>query len=49
VPAAGRAQVARLLDYASLEDSADASRPSFLDAAGFRELTRTERGWVRDN
>ena len=42
-------QVARLLDYASLEESADASHRSFLAAAGFRELTRTQRGWTRDD
>jgi GNAT superfamily N-acetyltransferase len=40
-------QVARLLDYASLEDSSDASHRAFLAAAGFRELTRTKRGWTR--
>jgi GNAT superfamily N-acetyltransferase len=42
-------QVARLLNYASLEDSSDASYRSFLAAAGFRELTRTQRGWTRGN
>jgi len=40
-------QVARLLAYASLEDSGDASDRAFLAAAGFRELTRTQRGWTR--
>jgi GNAT superfamily N-acetyltransferase len=40
-------QVARLLAYASLEDSGDASSRGFLAAAGFRELTRTRRGWTR--
>ena len=40
-------QVARLLAYASLEDSGDASSRGFLAAAGFRELTRTQRGWTR--
>jgi GNAT superfamily N-acetyltransferase len=40
-------QVARLLAYASLEDSGDASHRAFLAAAGFRELTRTQRGWTR--
>jgi len=46
------AQVERLLDYAWLEgtdpgglDYADSR--AFLPAAGFRELTRTERGWSR--
>ena len=41
-------QVARLLDFASLEDPGDEGYRSFLAAAGFRELTRTERGWTRD-
>lgn len=40
-------QVARLLDYASLAESGDASHRAFLAAAGFRELTRTKRGWTR--
>jgi GNAT superfamily N-acetyltransferase len=40
-------QVARLLAYASLEDSGDAGNRAFLAAAGFRELTRTQRGWTR--
>jgi GNAT superfamily N-acetyltransferase len=40
-------QVARLLAYASLEDSGEASSLGFLAAAGFRELTRTQRGWTR--
>ncbi len=38
------AGVARLLDYAALEDGACRA---FLEAAGFRELTRTARGWER--
>jgi GNAT superfamily N-acetyltransferase len=42
------AQVARLLDFASLEDRGDEGYRSFLAAAGFRELTRTQRGWTRD-
>jgi len=40
-------QVARLLAYASFEDSGDAGHRAFLAAAGFRELTRTQRGWTR--
>jgi GNAT superfamily N-acetyltransferase len=40
-------QVARLLAYTSLEDSGDAGHRAFLAAAGFRELTRTQRGWTR--
>ena len=40
-------QVARLLAYASPEDSGDGSSRAFLAAAGFRELTRTQRGWTR--
>jgi hypothetical protein len=40
-------QVARLLAYASPEDSGDGSSRAFLAAAGFRELTRTQRGWSR--
>jgi GNAT superfamily N-acetyltransferase len=40
-------QVARLLAYASLEDTGDASNRAFLAAAGFRELARTQRGWTR--
>jgi GNAT superfamily N-acetyltransferase len=40
-------QVARLLDYASLDEPGDAGHRSFLAAAGFRELTRTQRGWTR--
>jgi GNAT superfamily N-acetyltransferase len=46
------AQVDRLLDYAWLDgrdpmghDYAD--HRAFLTASGFRELTRTERGWTR--
>jgi GNAT superfamily N-acetyltransferase len=42
------AQVARLLDFASLEDRGDEGYRSFLAAAGFRELTRTQRGWTRE-
>jgi len=38
------AGVARLLDYAFAEE--DDCR-AFLEAAGFRELTRTARGWRR--
>ncbi len=46
------AQVDRLLDYADLDgtDAAgrnDASYREFLSASGFRELTRTARGWTR--
>jgi GNAT superfamily N-acetyltransferase len=47
------AQVDRLLDYAYL-DGADATGRdgagyrAFLSAAGFRELTRTARGWTRN-
>jgi GNAT superfamily N-acetyltransferase len=47
------AHVDRLLDYAYL-DSADvagrdhADYRAFLPAAGFRELTRTARGWTRN-
>jgi len=40
-------QVARLLAYASLEGSGDAGHRAFLAGAGFRELTRTQRGWTR--
>jgi GNAT superfamily N-acetyltransferase len=43
----GLAQVERLLDYAWLENQDDSSHRSFLAAAGFRELTRTKRGWTR--
>jgi GNAT superfamily N-acetyltransferase len=38
------AQIERLLGYASLDDCGDRA---FLSAAGFRELTRTLRGWTR--
>jgi GNAT superfamily N-acetyltransferase len=38
------AGVRRLLDYAGADDEACRA---FLDSVGFRELTRTERGWVR--
>jgi len=45
------AQVTRLLDYASLESRPagqdDAGYRAFLAAAGFAELTRTQRGWTR--
>ncbi|HYK28813.1 MAG TPA: GNAT family N-acetyltransferase [Streptosporangiaceae bacterium] len=46
------AQVERLLDYAWLDgqDPAGqdyANQRAFLTASGFRELTRTERGWTR--
>ena len=34
----------RVLDYASPEDE---ETVAFLQAVGFRELTRTQRGWVR--
>jgi GNAT superfamily N-acetyltransferase len=40
-------QLARLLDFAS-EEPGDEGYRSFLAAAGFRELTRTQRGWTRD-
>ena len=46
------AQVTRLLDYAGL-DGTDPAGPgyddyrAFLPAVGFRELTRTARGWTR--
>ena len=48
----GLAQVSRLLDYAWLEgtDSGGYSYDdyrAFLPAAGFRELTRTARGWTK--
>jgi GNAT superfamily N-acetyltransferase len=47
------AQVERLLDYAWLEGQDDTGQGydhyrAFLAASGFRELTRTERGWSRD-
>jgi GNAT superfamily N-acetyltransferase len=38
------ARVERVLDYAWLENEDYAA---FLGAVGFRELTRTERGWIR--
>jgi GNAT superfamily N-acetyltransferase len=46
------AQVERLLDYAWLEGQDPtgqeyASYRAFLAASGFRELTRTKRGWTR--
>jgi GNAT superfamily N-acetyltransferase len=46
------AQVGRLLDYAWLEGTDPggldyAGYRAFLPAAGFRELTRTRRGWTR--
>jgi GNAT superfamily N-acetyltransferase len=46
------AQVERLLDYAWLEGQDETgqgydSYRAFLTASGFRELTRTTRGWVR--
>ena len=49
----GLAQVAGLLDYAWLDGtdpggySYDDYR-AFLPAVGFRELTRTARGWTKD-
>jgi GNAT superfamily N-acetyltransferase len=47
------ARVDRLLDYAWLEgtDPGGVSYEdyrAFLPAVGFRELTRTQRGWTRD-
>jgi GNAT superfamily N-acetyltransferase len=46
------AQVSRLLDYAWLEGTDPGGQSyddyrAFLPAAGFRELTRTARGWTR--
>ncbi len=45
------AQVTRLLDYASVDDpdrpGGDPGYRAFLAAAGFTELTVTQRGWVR--
>ena len=38
------AQVGRVLDYASPEQQ---ECSAFLQSVGFRELTRTQRGWVR--
>jgi len=48
----GLAQVGRLLDYAWLAGTDPggldyAGYRAFLPAAGFRELTRTRRGWTR--
>jgi GNAT superfamily N-acetyltransferase len=47
------AQVTRLLDYAWLKDSDPTGQSyddylAFLPAVGFRELTRTARGWTRE-
>ena len=47
------AQVTRLLDYAWLEGTDPAGQSyddyrAFLSAVGFRELTRTARGWTRE-
>jgi GNAT superfamily N-acetyltransferase len=46
------ARVDRLLDYATLDGAGplgqdDAGYQAFLQAVGFRELTRTKRGWER--
>jgi GNAT superfamily N-acetyltransferase len=45
------AQASRLLDYAALgpgpDGQDDAGYRAFLDASGFTELTRTQRGWTR--
>lgn len=46
------AQVSRLLDYAWLDGTdpggqSDDDYRAFLPAVGFRELTRTARGWIR--
>jgi GNAT superfamily N-acetyltransferase len=46
------AQVDRLLGYACLEGGDSTGQTyedyrTFLDASGFRELTRTQRGWTR--
>jgi GNAT superfamily N-acetyltransferase len=46
------AQVERLLDYAWLEGQDPGGQDytgyrAFLEASGFRELTRTKRGWTR--
>ncbi len=46
------ARVSRLLDYAWLEGTDPGGQSyddyrAFLSAAGFRELTRTARGWTR--
>ena len=47
------AQVSRLLDYAWLEGADPTGQRyddyrAFLPAVGFRELTRTARGWTRE-
>jgi len=47
------ANIDRLLDYAMLEGTdpgglSDDEYRAFLPMVGFRELTRTQRGWVRD-
>ena len=47
------AEVSRLLTYAWLEGTDpgglnDDGYRAFLPAAGFRELTRTARGWTRE-
>ena len=47
------AQVTRLLDYAWLEGTDPTGQDyddyrAFLPAVGFRELTRTARGWTRE-
>jgi len=42
------AGVSRLLDYAPLADQDAAAYRSFLAAAGFTELTRSQRGWDLD-
>lgn len=46
------AQVSRLLDYAWLDGTDPGGQSyddyrAFLPAVGFRELTRTARGWIR--
>ena len=48
------AQVCRLLDYAWLEGTDPGGQSyddyrAFLPAVGFRELTRTARGWTRES
>ena len=48
------AQVSRLLDYAWLEGTDPGGQSyddyrAFLPAVGFRELTRTARGWTRES
>jgi GNAT superfamily N-acetyltransferase len=47
------AQVSRLLDYAWLEGTDPGGQSyddyrAFLPAVGFRELTRTARGWTKE-